>query len=262
MQLNLRTTIIASALFFVAPVYAACEEPMVSAISLEYDINDEAAARLQNAPGKPEGVRGPEKRYLVLTADHSYERTTGRFWRLDEEASQRNMQEFIQKMQTGGGTVSGLPQDEFHLEIADKVVITTPDRYIRYDNVTKKGVERPRNNFKELLSGSDAREAIKGLLDDNAVKGLLDGAAKQSDARYVGKKVIAGEECQLVTASAPFKVELCYFQYGTHSVALQKKLTIIGDNTRTEQVTKLDLNSCVSPQLFTAPDAQFQSQGG
>lgn len=259
MPLNLKTIVIASALFLVTSVYAECEEPMVSAISLEYDVNDESMGLTKNAPGRPEDVRGTEKRYLVLTRDQSYERTTGRFWRPDKEAMHKKMEELLQKAQAG--EFESFPQEEYRVEIEDKIVITTPNRYIQYDNVTKKGFERPRNDLKGFLSGPDAREAIK-ILSEGVLGERLGDAAKQSDARYAGKKVIAGKECQLVTASAPFKVELCYFQYGTHSVALQKKLTIIGDNTRTEQVTKLDLNSCVSPQLFTAPDAQFQSQGG
>ncbi|PHS70172.1 MAG: hypothetical protein COB00_05025 [Alcanivorax sp.] len=258
MPLNLRTTIIASALFFVAPVYAACEEPMVSAISLEYDVNDESMGLTKSAPGRPEDVRGPEKRYLVLTDDQSYERTTGRFWRPDKEAMHKKMEELLQKAQAG--EFESFPQEEYRVEIEDKIVITTPNRYIHYDNVTKKGFERPRNNLEELLSGSDAREAIK-ILSEGVLGERLGDAAKQSDARYVGKKVIAGKECQLVTASVPFKVELCSFQYGIHTVVLQEKVMVFGYSV-TEQVTKLDLNSCVSPQLFSAPDVPLESRGG
>ncbi len=99
-------------------------------------------------------------------------------------------------------------------------------------------------------------------MKDTDLIDLISDAAKKSDARYVGKKVIAGKECQLVTASVPFKVELCYFRYGIHSVALQKKRMVLADNAHTEQVTKLDLDSCVSPRPFSAPDVQLESRGG
>lgn len=225
-------------------VLADCGESMLSVVSVEYYVNDEYAARMQEAPGKPEGVRGIETRQLIVTQNQSYEREMGRFWRLDEETSLRKLKEFTEKLKAGE-VVSAMPKEEYHLVQEDKVIITNPNRYIYYDNIEKKGFERERDDPAEFLSDPEARNFLKDFITKQALN---------SDAHFAGKKQVLGKECQVVKASTPFKAEVCFFEYGIHSIILEEKINIFDEHVYTQQATKLDLTACVPQEIFVAPD--------
>ncbi len=225
-------------------VSANCNESMQSAVSVDYEVHDEYAAAMQEAPGKPQGVRGIETRQLIVADNQSYERSIGRFWRLDEDATLKKLKEFSEKMRMGE-MVAGMPKDEFHLVHEDKVVIITPNRYIYYDNIAKKGFERERDDPVEFLSNPEARKFLKDLIA---------GEASESDAKFAGKKRVLGQECRVVKSTRPFNAEICFFEFASQPITLEEKINIFGEHVYTQKATKLDLAACVSQEVFDTPD--------
>lgn len=222
---------------------AQCDVGDIAVLSASYEINDEYTASLQNGPNKPEGIRGIERRDLILSKDMSRETSYGRFWRFDEVAYQRETEEVKRKM-LAGEAVASLPQHRYREEIEDKVIITSPEQIVYFDRVNQHGFIKSRDEEENFFSEPEARSLIRSLAQD---------ISNKTDARVVGENSFAEQTCQMVKVTKPFVGEFCYFTHGIHTVVLYENFISIGQHRYVQKVTELDVDVCVSPSLFAVP---------
>ncbi len=231
-----------------APAYAVCGSEQIDAIAIVYEVNDSLGASLQAAgQGKPENIRGLERRQLVLTKTQSYERTFGRYWRVDHARYRRELDEVIQKM--SAGEVVGLPVEHYREEIEDKIVKKTPTQTIHFD-VIKNTVSVQENGEAEGFSEPGFLALISPLLDD---------IANKVDISKIGQRTFAGQSCEMVKAIKPFQGEFCSFRHGVHQVTLYKNLKTAGEHRYEQKAIQVNLQACVSSDLFSIPAVVWDS---